>query len=142
MEFGNRPLTPAQQFACLQSNPICFGRGTLNSRGLKWSFEARPSALSRAYAARIEFSIGRWPIVFIDSPDLNTLSGGTKLPHVYSQCPVQLCLYLPGSGEWRPSMRLDQAFVPWTYLWLEFFEAWLCDGVWRGGGVHPGEQAA
>ncbi|SJM35583.1 conserved hypothetical protein [Mesorhizobium delmotii] len=34
-------------------------------------------------------------------------------------------------------MRLDQSIVPWTSLWLFYFEDWLTDGEWRGGGEHP-----
>jgi transposase InsO family protein len=34
-------------------------------------------------------------------------------------------------------MRLDQTIVPWTSLWLFYFEDWLSEGEWRGGGEHP-----
>jgi len=34
-------------------------------------------------------------------------------------------------------MRLDQTVVPWTALWLLYFEEWLFSGEWAGGGLHP-----
>lgn len=34
-------------------------------------------------------------------------------------------------------MRLDQTIVPWTALWLYYFEQWLVSGDWHGGGQHP-----
>ena len=34
-------------------------------------------------------------------------------------------------------MRLDQTIVPWTALWLLYFEEWLFSDEWAGGGVYP-----
>ena len=31
-------------------------------------------------------------------------------------------------------MRLDQTVVPWTSLWLFYFEDWLSSDEWKGGG--------
>ena len=59
----------------------------------------------------------------------------------YSETPVNLCLYLPGTGEWSPDRRLDQTIVPWAALWLFYFEEWLWSNEWKGGGVHPGDEA-
>jgi hypothetical protein len=28
--------------------------------------------------------------------------------------------------------------VPWTALWLFYFEEWLVSNEWKGGGEHPG----
>lgn len=36
-------------------------------------------------------------------------------------------------------MRIDQTVVPWTALWLFYFEDWLASGEWKGGGQHPPE---
>ena len=35
-------------------------------------------------------------------------------------------------------MRIDQTIVPWTALWLFYFEEWLFSDEWKGGGEHPG----
>lgn len=131
------PLTLAQQLLHLRRNPICNGVGDVAGGRLVWCFEARPTALSRSYSIRLEMVPGKPPTVTVESPDLNGLAGEHPIPHVYSQDPVTLCLYLPNTGEWRPSLRLDMTVVPWVYLWLYFFEDWLITKEWAGGGVHP-----
>ena len=131
------PLTAAQQLYHLRRSDICHGEGTVLGGRLMWRFEAQPTALSRSYGVRIELRPGVSPKVIVEHPDLEILAGGRKLPHVYGQVPVELCLYMPGTGEWVPNLRLDQSLVPWAYLWLFFFEEWLLSNDWKGGGQHP-----
>lgn len=132
-----RPLTAAQQYALLRSNAACEGEGKVRGNVLTWRFPVSPSLLSWQYAARIEYHQGKSPSVYVDDPNLLALADGRRLPHVYEHSPPRLCLYLPNSGEWGAWMRLDQTFVPWTALWLFYFEAWLMSGQWSGGGMHP-----
>jgi hypothetical protein len=127
----------AQQYLNLGANRACPGHGCLGGNTVTWSFAVAPTPLSRLYEARIEHRQGKAPQVFIDAPDLAALADGRRLPHVYEQMPARLCLYLPGSGEWEDWMRLDQTIVPWTALWLFYFEEWLFSGRWSGGGMHP-----
>lgn len=129
-------LTPAQQYLFLRHNPICLGKGTLNARGLSWSYRVRPTPISREYEVCITFRAAESPRVVVVSPSLTELGGGRKLPHVYYD-PLRLCLYLPGSGEWEGHMRIDKTFVPWTATWLFYFEEWLESDDWKGGGEHP-----
>jgi hypothetical protein len=142
MRDGRRSLTVAQQLLWLRASDICTGSGTLTAHSLRWKFEARSNPFARIYSIRIEYGAASPPAVFVDSPNLLLLADERKLPHVYSENPTQLCLYFPPTGEWAPWMRLDQTLVPWTFLWLEYFEAWLRDGIWHGGGIHPTENAA
>jgi hypothetical protein len=81
------------------------------------------------------------PRVFVKEPDIAVLAGDRKIPHSYKD-PLLLCLYLPGSGEWDGTMRIDQTFVPWALVWLYYFEEWLGSNEWKGGGVHRGPVAA
>jgi hypothetical protein len=104
---------------------------------LLWEFTARPTALSREYRLRIVYRYGDIPEVYVIEPDLVSLSGGRQIPHVYEQKPTRLCLYLPGAGEWSPSLFMDRTIVPWCHLWLFYFEDWLGTGEWKGGGIHP-----
>lgn len=134
-----RRLTPAQQYAGLQRNPICAGAGQLYPSGLVWRYTARPSLLGRAYGLRIEFKQDDVPCMFVESPDLVGLAEGRKIPHVYEQSPVHLCLFLPGAREWRPDLLIDRTLVPWASLWLFYFEDWLVSDEWKGGGAHPPE---
>ena len=132
-----RPLTVAQQFLNLRLNPACAGEGRLRGNTLTWELPIRPTPLSREYATRLEFRQNGPPHIYIDQPDLVILSEGRRLPHVYQQRPTLLCLYLPGSFEWAPWMRLDRTVIPWAALWLLYFEEWLASNEWAGGGLHP-----
>ena len=135
-----KPLTAAQQYVNLKGNPLSAGAGELRAGRLLWRYQTSPAPLSRIYGIRIEFANDGTPEVFVERPDLVELAGGRKLPHVYRQSPPRLCLYLPGTGEWQPWMRIDQMIVPWTSLWLYFFEDWLATDEWKGGGQHPSDD--
>ncbi|WP_299916016.1 hypothetical protein [uncultured Roseobacter sp.] len=79
------------------------------------------------------------PTVRVNEPDLELLAQDRDLPHVYND-PLRLCLYLPGTCEWAATKRIDQTIIPWTYLWLYYFEDWLATDDWKGGGQHPGDE--
>ena len=134
---GGPSLTAMQQFVNLQINPICEGTGSVRLGKLTWEFAAQPDPLSRVYKVRIQYQQGNVPQVYVVNPDLVTLAEGRRLPHVYEQNPARLCLYLPGTSEWSAAKRISETIVPWTYLWLWYFEEWLASGVWKGGGRHP-----
>ena len=136
-ERPHRPLTAAQQFLNLRVNPISSGSGTLRAGHLTWRCAVTPTPVSRSYDLRIDYRQGHTPRAFVEAPNLVALAEGRRLPHVYDQQPTRLCLYLPGTGEWTPALRLDQTVVPWAALWLYFFEDWLVSGEWKGGGRHP-----
>jgi hypothetical protein len=139
---GGRPhLTPAQQYVFLRASRVGHGTGQLNVAGLVWEYTDRPTPLSREYLLRIEYSRGDVPRVFVKVPDIRALAGGRQIPHVYKD-PLHLCLYLPGSGEWDGTMRIDRTFVQWAVVWLYYFEEWLASDDWKGGGVHPAERPA
>ena len=133
-------ITPAFQYFHLRTNPICAGSGRLAPGRLTWRFVTSPTAFSRRYRVRIEYRQGAAPRVFVEEPDLVDLAGGRRLPHVYTQKPPRLCLYLPGEGQWTSAMRLDHTVVPWAILWLFYFEEWLISNEWKGGGLHPGDN--
>ena len=109
---GRHPrITPAFQYFHLRTNPICAGSGSLRSGRLTWRFVTSPTAFSRCYRVRIDYQQDAVPSVFVDEPNLVDLANSRRLPHVYTQKPPRLCLYLPGEGEWTSAMRLDQTFV-------------------------------
>ena len=142
MPKGGPPaLTAAQQYVLLKASSACQGAGILRAGRLEWRYAASPTPLSRSYDIRMTFSQGTSPATFVDAPDLLLLAGGRPLPHVYSEDPVRLCLFRPGRLDWNHSMQLDRTVVPWTALWLFFFEDWLSSGEWKGGGVHVSAAA-
>ncbi len=129
-------ISTARQFLSLSTSPQCRGKGLLTMGGLTWEFWAKPTPLSRNYKIRIVYRLGDAPYVYVEKPDLNILSEGRKLPHVYEQKPTRLCLYLPGTGEWSSDKWLTKTIVPWTILWLFYFEDWSATNEWKGGGIH------
>jgi hypothetical protein len=140
MTSANRPdLTPAQQFLFLRTNAVCQGSGQIGAQGLRWVYSDRPTPLSREYLVALTYARKGTPKATILNPDLQLLAGDRSLPHVYRD-PLRLCLYVPGAGEWKGCMRLDQTFVPWTTTWLYYFEEWLVSDEWKGGGEHPSED--
>jgi hypothetical protein len=132
-----RPLTTAQQYFGLQTSRLCPGAGRLHRNRLRWEFTAQPTPLGRRYRLRLDYELGDKPNVYVMDPDLVVLADGRRLPHVYQQQPPRLCLYLPNTGEWSAQMRLVDTIVPWSVLWLFYFEDWLETDEWKGGGMHP-----
>ncbi len=129
-----RPLTLAQQQLHLATQS---GAGRVRAGELVWRTPIRPTPASREYGVRIAYRLNDVPRVFIETPDLVALADGRRLPHVYGEDPVRLCLYLPRAFEWSDWMRIDQTIVPWAALWLHYFEEWLLSDEWKGGGEHP-----
>ncbi|MFN3725438.1 MAG: hypothetical protein ACK4SZ_03955 [Allosphingosinicella sp.] len=123
----------------LRGSEAVSGSGTLEPGRLTWRYAASPTPLSRSYDLRLDFRQGDIPRIIVEAPDLLALSSGRDLPHVYEQAPPRLCLYLPGVGEWASDMRLDRTVIPWSVLWLFYFEEWLLSGDWKGGGMHPSD---
>ena len=102
--------------------------------GMIWEGDLLPTPLSKLYTVRLNYKLGEPPRVNVLKPELITPEG-EKLPHTYSK--KQLCLYYPGSDDWRGDMLLSKTIVPWISEWLYFFELWLVTGEWYGGGTHP-----
>ena len=140
MRRGPRPLTAAQQALNLRGNQVFPGETRLHRGSLIWRGAIRPTPLSRAYDVRLDYQVEETPHVIVEGPDLKMLADGRRLPHVYEQAPPRLCLYLPGTGQWRSQLRLDQTLLPWSALWFFYFEEWLESDDWKGGGRHPGDQ--
>jgi hypothetical protein len=66
----------------------------LSATGLVWEYRVRPTTLSREYLLHILFERDGVPSVFVLEPDITSLAGGRKIPHVY-QNPLSLCLFCP-----------------------------------------------
>lgn len=137
---GKQEMTLSQQLLFLRSNPVVGGAGKVNRRKLIWCTQVQPTALAREYTVRISLEEGATPDVFVTNPSLFELAGDRAIPHVYLD-PLRLCLYMPGTGEWHGGKRIDKTIIPWTYLWLFYFEDWLASGDWKGGGQHPCNEA-
>ena len=114
---------------------------TLRGQALQWEGWLTPSAFSRHYRIRVDYKLRQAPDIVVLEPDLHTIANSIlpdrPLPHVYSQQPVRLCVYMPATGEWHSSKAIAVTIIPWSIVWLDFFEDWVFSNVWSGGGVHP-----
>lgn len=95
-----------------------------------------PHPLADQYAVNIQYRVGAGPNVRVIEPELQCRAGHDAIPHMYDQ--ERLCLYHPASGDWSPEKLIALTTVPWTALWLTYYELWRATGRWSGGGAgHP-----
>lgn len=104
---------------------------------LSWRGLLSPSRVGRRYDVEMRYSLGSFPQVWVRKPDLHSLSGGRRLPHVYDQKEQRLCLFVPDGDFWRASRALAITAIPWACHWLYYFELWLVTDEWAGAGKHP-----
>lgn len=135
--FKVKRLTIAQQVFAMRGIHPRF-QCTSKANQATWIGSVRPADMSQEYQVRIDFELGAPPKVSVLSPPLERRADGKPIPHVYEG--PRPCLYLPGSGEWRPDRYIADTIVPWTSLWLYYYEVWHATGEWLGGGVHPKPQ--
>lgn len=132
----NNSVTPAKQLGLLK-HEFPESSGSLHCGAMTWYGNFTPSPLSDTYRLKITYALGKSPKAYIVSPKPLPLADGAKrLPHVYnySSGKQQLCLYLPGAGEWLPSMVIANTIVHWAVQWMYYYEIWVSTGKWMGGG--------
>lgn len=100
--------------------------------------QLKPSKGSLKYSVRLIAKIGSTNVdVFVMRPNIRELKKSFPIPHLYPN--GSLCLYYPDYNEWNPNDFWADTLIPWTCLWLYYFELWLATGKWLGGGIHPGD---
>ncbi|MBG27022.1 MULTISPECIES: hypothetical protein [Croceibacter] len=105
-----------------------------SNKYLEVEIDMQPTVFSKTYSIRIVYSNLKNISVYVVNQELKLASNREKLPHVYSTKEQKLCLYTPTRNEWRPNMLIIDSIVPWALEWLDFYEHWLIDGEWLGGG--------
>ncbi len=118
---------------------------TDNDKTVRWEGTLQPTPFSREYRVVIKYTLSHPPVCVVKEPDLLALAGGREIPHIYQNQTgikgTQLCLYLPvvkqknKVSEWQPTMFVANTILPWASMWLLYFEFWLSNGKWDGGGV-------
>ena len=99
----------------------------------------QPSEGSEKYKVELITRIGAKAVeVFVVEPNIRKLKKELSIPHLYLN--GSLCLYYPNYNEWSIEDLWADTLIPWTCLWLYFFELWLATGEWFGGGIHPGKS--
>lgn len=129
-----RSLTILQQANILKSalpnSEIVIKRDFL----LNWTGTLKPTYFSSVYNVNMSYHINQRPDVRVLSPEL-VKRDGESIPHLFSD--GTLCLFRMKYFEWNPRMYLLDTILPWTSLWLFYYEMWLSTGRWLGGGEHP-----
>lgn len=94
----------------------------------------RPDVFSKEYHVKIIYEIGKVVSVFIINEELKIAKNRTKLPHVWDNDKQKICLYSSDGGKWNSGNSIVSTIIPWASEWLYYYEMWLIDGIWHGGG--------
>ncbi len=116
------------------------GKGNFYNDYFYWIFKIQPTSLSRNYKILlIQHKHIYSPYVFLLNKEFLDLSLEEKrqIPHLYDSEKLRLCLYYPNMNEWKREYLYCSTIIPWIYLWLIYFEDWLYNKKWNGGGKHP-----
>lgn len=124
--------TLAEQVGALKSYAPP-GQIKLAKGGVTWIGVLQPTPLSRAFTVKVYYRLGaaRAEITILE-PALESPSG-VPIPHTFKG--NHPCVHFP--PEWHSGMLLASTVIPWTSLWLLFYEAWLATDEWLGGGHEP-----
>jgi hypothetical protein len=101
---------------------------------VSWEGWLQPTDFSACYKLRIELADGGLPKTYLLSHPIENAEG-ERAPHLYRD--DRLCLYHPNYNEWHRGLFIHETIVPWSSLWLYYYEIWLTTGEWLGGGEHP-----
>ncbi len=127
-------INAAQQGAIIKAHypefDVVLKRDCLKATGL-----IKPTARSQIYEVEIGYCYKKPPDIRVLSPSLIKNFQGAEIPHVYPG--NRLCLYQPKYHEFKYTDTIAQTIIPWTSLWLYYYELWHITGKWLGGGEHP-----
>lgn len=112
-----------------------FTSQSIRGRQATWIGSLHPTPLSTIYKLKVQYALDSRPKIWVLSPELEKRTDQDKIPHVYSG--DRLCLYLPWANEWHPNLLISETIMPWSSLWLYYYEIWHATGEWLGGGEHP-----
>jgi hypothetical protein len=97
----------------------------------------KPTSRSNSYMVEIKYNIiQKKPLVEVKilDPILIKNEKEEEIPHMYSQ--ESLCLFMPKYNEFKKTDLICDTIIPWTSLWVYYYEIWHTTGTWLGGGVH------
>ena len=112
-----------------------FMTGFTSHNSMKVTGVLQPTSRSAAYGFVLKYNIADIPKTKIISPALAKNYSGEDIPHLYPN--GNLCLYHPQYGEFSRTDFLCDTIIPWTSLWLYYYEVWHLTNEWLGGGEHP-----
>ncbi len=95
----------------------------------------KPTVVSKEYKIKMLAKQNSKKVsVFVIAPKVTKYENGKKVPHLYSN--TSLCLFYPEYNEWKYTDLWSETIIPWTSLWLYYYEVWQETGEWLGGGIH------
>lgn len=100
----------------------------------------QPSVFSKIYDVKICYHKINGTSIYIIDEKLKIASNRKKLPHVYSHEKQEICLFSYGNKEWTREKSISSTIIPWASEWLYYYELWLIDGQWLGGGHNEYEN--
>lgn len=129
----------------------------LDRRSALWTGQLRPNAVT--YSLEVLYRVpgllqnvslhSAQPRVFVKAPALvrrpNDPEG--EIPHVYwlegdsSKGDPALCLFDAEAREWSTTDYIADTTIPWSCLWLNWYEGWVLTGKWLGSGRHAAEPS-
>ncbi len=98
-----------------------------NGRGV-WVGTLQPTPVSPEYQIKITHKPPKPPVVNVLAPKL-----AEEAPHLYPD--GSLCLFYPKDFSWTKNSLIAKTIIPWTALWLYFYELWLKTGIWHGHSI-------
>lgn len=131
----NNPKSIAEQISAMKNKYPQFESKFVSHSGLKVSGVLQPTSRSEQYHFILKYSLKNSPKIKITSPELRKNNKNEDIPHLYPG--KNLCLYHPKYREFQKTDFLCETIIPWTSLWLYYYEIWLLTDEWLGGGEHP-----
>lgn len=98
-----------------------------------WRGTLQPRPLSQKYRVAISYKLHCCPTVMVIAPTLVA-----KAPHLWRD--GSLCLFYPKESPWHRDMLIATTILPWTALWLFYYELWLDTGRWLGPSSHSSDR--
>lgn len=93
-----------------------------------------PKPFCEIYDVKICYSNRGVLSVYVINKKLKVAVRRKKLPHVYNHEKQELCLFSYKKREWTMDKSISSTIIPWASEWLYFYELWLINGDWLGGG--------
>ena len=119
---GRRLVTLAVQDLHIRRQFPGFSSILRNGRAV-WRGKLQPTEVSPVYTVEVRYQLEATPKVRVLSPVLPE-----NAPHLYGD--GSLCLYWPEEWRWQQDVILADTILPWTALWLYYYELWLDTGEW------------
>lgn len=95
----------------------------------------QPTEFSISYKIKLIARLNSKSVkIFVVEPKINKIENDKQVPHLYPD--GSLCLYYPKYNEWDYNDSWADTLIPWTSLWLFYYEIWKETGDWLGGGIH------